>query len=306
MFNSFYAQTYNPVCKYSSFVECDHPSAIIATIFTIIIVLLNLYAGTILMRQTKLTWRINFPPGVGLCPCNAFVEISLLLIHFIFQDISSSDLQTTFSKLAFIPGDVKKIARCLYFAQISNVLSIFGISGSKIIYALTVILRYYFTLVVVVKVLCLWIPFTIDGKFSIFLYSKLQYVHSEIISNTLICISLIILSLVFILSNIKNFMPRKLDIPIKVALFLVAFFFIVNILIDEYYNTLGFNSLIYTNISKFLYLDAFLFYISALLDVDILAIIMMLSIPEMDNGSEAGKQSIDNVLSQTVEPEITI
>lgn len=281
-------------CSFSQLFECNHPTAYAATAVSLILDIPFMYYMFYLIRTVSINIRTSFVPGTCFCACKVLSDISSVFYFYLFWVVYHQVDQDAVFRWNMLIYDCKYLAIACYFNNIATILRTIGTKFSYILVFITVAFKYYFSLLIVAKVILMYVPSHRESALLVFFYRKYHFINENHVRMTMYCISFICLSICFILSNAKTYFPKKLHTPMKISIFLIAFFFFTGTCVQKYMNSPYYLDKDITNPKPHIIEYTILWLLRAYLeDYNLLAIIIYLSFQD-----KSSDQSHDNAISE--------
>ncbi|EAX91967.1 hypothetical protein TVAG_387450 [Trichomonas vaginalis G3] len=287
-------------CTLKTTFVCDHPSQYAAIVINLLLMLPYLYIGIKLLRETNAIKRHIALPD--LCYCFTFpvtMGLKMLSKYAFYYDQHFND-HDYYNRLSKVWEDLYTFSLALYFACVCKILVVFGTFGAKVLYVISKILQYVFAISTLVRSIIIPIETEIMQKLERYLYGQGYLNTVNYLQVTIFALSIIILGICFVQSNIQNYFPPKLRTPMKISIMSVGIGIFIGTIIDGALDSYYFLQLRYINLSLFKYVGtAILIIHNYIVDIPFLIIVYMLSVQEFsadDSSKPASEMEFDDQL----------
>ena len=225
----------NTKCSFTNFPECDFYLSYIFLIISILITIPYSYILTLTLRQTNFLYCKNRDKCVVFCIItmisNLILSIMYCSLTHIFMHFGSSYMDVLFLTIRFL----QTLCFALYFSEISKILTIFQIKGSKIIYYITT------TLIILLGILSIlvYINYYISYNSNLFNFLYNLFQGRTVLPYLIIAIyiiSFISLSITFIFSNLQEFLEPDRRKKLIITLFILPimlFMYLIQLVIYD-------------------------------------------------------------------------
>lgn len=259
---------------------CDEAILAYIIIAGYLLILPFAYQIVKLLRRNPLDKNSFSSPGIHFCGAKIIQSLSYIFSMLILRTIIPHQMGSTPARLHSTLFILNAYALAIYCSQISKILIAFNFRVGKVLYYITESIKYYFMLMISIGTVLTFIEFkSSKGQATSRLYQLIEF--NRYLQNFLYALSVLLLSIVFVFSNVTSFMPDYIRKRIVIVMFLFCFLFILGSCINDILDSLAFDYLMRTkgNIYKWVYvIMAFFRYFLA--DLNLLAIINYLSITD--------------------------
>ena len=201
----------------------------------IVLILPFYFYSAKMMRRLKFQLRNQFMPGLFYAFATGIYNVWYWYDQYVlFYDFHEED-DDFYNRSKGIWDEIAKLAFVMFLHQIATVLIAFNIKWAKY-------LKYFNIIFFLIYLLRCFgqIFYTISGKTKNKIIQTLLHdsgIFYRLFYNFLYLYSLVLLNICFVLSNIKDFIPKKFHIPI----YLSIFFFVLGLLVttgaDTFYES---------------------------------------------------------------------
>lgn len=205
-------------------------------VFFIISLLLHIpffFVSVRVIRIFSLSQVTKFAPGVLFCIAYASSSLNNIFPWFYPFDDHDQDYKSPYVKLSSIFVEIEAIGIISYINMISKIFVVFDIPIGKYINIYASTCHYIVLILMCVKIIFVYINFSNETDLTK-VYLIMEYADM-IIAETNYCLSIIALSMAFIFSNVRDFLPKKYIKPLKVIIFSLALNFFICTVIREFW-----------------------------------------------------------------------
>lgn len=209
-------------CQLHAYSVCNHPCSYIFIVVQLILQLPFFYYAFSLIRRLKFQLRNRFMPGICYVLTYAVHNLSSWIYSFVLCYFYREKDKNFCFRLSRVWDDFTMLADVMFMKQIAIVLICFNIKIGKylkyfnyflyVLMIFRIVCKFFFTLYSKVD------PYTIPFINEV-VYNKTYIVYSTIY-NTIYIIMLILMNICFVLSSIKDYIPKKYHLRINIALFM--------------------------------------------------------------------------------------
>lgn len=283
-------------CSFSYYVlKCDQGPVIMVFILAIVLSLPFGYVAFSIMRAASFIRNKKYIPGLAyIISYLVYLYMIILARFFFYRDFHYLDYDLYF-RLYFIGIDLYNYSSAHYFVAICKILCAFGTKGSKIMYYISIVLKYFLLGAFFFRLSLVYIPISEKFMKTIFIEAGSYVRFFEIIKKVIWCLSIIILSICFIFSSINQFIPLELRKKMKRALFCLPLGMIISIIATVIQESEIFYSSQIIVSQQYWYLLSFIIA-DYTCEICILYIISILSVNEWTNESEEHSSDINLTL----------
>lgn len=241
-------------CKFVQVRVCDHPGNMMYVALASISLLPFFYLPVKLIRDSRFQFNRQLIPTVFYCFVMCVSNIHYIIYNFTFSFIYHGTSINLNRKLLYMPMELELLSIIAYFKSIIEILQVFSVRHSNILFYIAIMIQFLCTFLFLFRIITSFID--LPSKFNNFIeqFQNQYYLYALIFEKGFLSFCFLILSICFIFSNIKNYLPVKTRIPMKVALFLypltVFIYYTSNVIIYEkifqYWGRKQFNLQYYT------------------------------------------------------------
>lgn len=220
------------------------------------------YLAVKLIRPFRLSLKTKVIPGIFFCMAMTLNLTRFVIKNFTFTYNYHGYDNNTYNKLALLPTEIGLLSRIYYFKSIIVVMDVFDVPGSKLFSLVTNILKYLFLALLVIRIIFAYVE--VSEKVGLFFIGRNSFYNEFVIifEQAFDTFCFVTLSVCFIFSNVKNYLPPKMKASLKITLFLYpCAIFVVNILtavLDSYCAIMWFE--VKKEANNFVYILVYLTY----------------------------------------------
>lgn len=233
--------TYIMPCKFAYYIfECDQAPIILMFAFTLLFSIPFGYISFSMMRSASFLKNNKYLPGLAfIISVTVYIYLEFLFLFAFYRDFHYLDVDLLY-RTYFILFDMYNYALSHFFLTICKVIYLFNIPGSKFVYFVSSAVMYICLILFIFRVLVTYMPIP-DKYFGIFFNESGSIsIFLDVIKFGTLSACIIVLSICFVLSSIKSFLPTKLCAKMKWGIFIFSFSFIISIISEAFTKSIVF------------------------------------------------------------------
>lgn len=173
-----------------------------------------------LIRRVKFSFSMTVVPGIFWCFAYICLNANALIKFFIF-DFNSHE-SDTFYKMRFLYSEFAFLAEICYFRYLIKILELFEVKGTNVMNFIAFFIHYLYSVLIIFRIILSYID--VHGIFQKFLNAFLGHYETfqEYFEYVFNSFCFLILSLCFIFSQVRDFIPFVLRKYMKYCIFAFA------------------------------------------------------------------------------------
>lgn len=251
-----------------------------------------------LLRRIRLKNCSFNMPGLGFCGAKIIQSISYIFSMVILRTIVPFEAADTPAKLHSTFFSINAYALSIYCTQISQILIALGLKFGKSIYYTCEAVKYYFMLMLCLGTIFTFVEFKSSGSNA--------YVHlfrlveaNRIIQSSLYALSVILLGVVFVFSNVSGFLSNSTRKYVRIVMFSFCFFYVIGSILFYFDESVFLYYYIHRNPNAYNWAYVILEFIRYFLpDLNILFLINLLGASEDDYMKEGYMRREEEIFSE--------